>query len=104
MRQPDFYPDLRRRRADGLVAHILHIVEKYVGDRDDRNQCARELQELLWAAGVEIITDADRQAAGLPMRSTNGLTLQEMHILESRRIEAVLGTAPPMIVRSTSHE
>ena len=97
--------DLRRLRAHALTAHILHIVEKYLSDEDRRNKAlrelSRELDEELWRAGVEIVTDQIRTQCGLPPRGLDGWTVDELIILERKRIEAMLSPMPPLVVKGS---
>ncbi len=93
--------DKRRLRAQALTAHIMHIVGKYV-DRDRERDCmrdlTRELLDELYARGVEIITDEDRIAAGLPPRGPDGWTMEEIVALEKRRLELMYAPMPPIIM------
>lgn len=85
--------DLRRNRAQHLTAHMLNIVSKYVcehGDRDAMQDLSRELMEAFYESGADIVTDADRAAAGLRPRDGYGVTKEELHIMEARRTEAML--------------
>lgn len=85
--------DRRRIRAQMLTAQILHIVGRHLSDEDHRNKALREiayeLQEALERAGVEILTDDDRRAAGLPERGPEGWTIEELIILEEKRLEVM---------------
>lgn len=85
--------DKRRLRAQALVAHILRIVERHLSDEDRRRDTMRELNaelfEKLWEEGVEIITDQIRAEIGLPPRGPEGWTVEELVVLEERRIEAM---------------
>lgn len=85
-------PHLRKVRADQLTGQIMQIIGKYLcqhGDRRPRD-AVRDLCETFYEVGVEIVTDADRAAAGLEPRGPSGLTRTELHILELRRKEAML--------------
>ncbi len=83
-------PDRRRTRAMPIVHAIIHIVRKYV--REDReSEALRDLSHKLFEKmhrdGAEIITDADRAEAGLPPRGPDGWTMEELALLEARRME-----------------
>lgn len=99
----DFTPDHRTRRADILLHHIFHVIDKYIPsnkDHDLRRKCHRELHELLYVAGAEIVTDHDRAFAGLSMRGTKGWTLEEIRILEHKRFEAMIATISPIMPKA----
>ncbi len=95
-------PDMRRLRSQVLMHHILHIVEKHLSDEDNRRNAMRDiahdLDEKFRSEGIEIITDATRAEAGLPLRGKDGWTLPELQALEQRRLESMYGTAPPMFI------
>lgn len=85
--------DRRRKRAQALQAAILQIVGKHLSDEDYRRNAMRalsyELFDKLYQEGVEIITDADRAEAGLPPRGPEGWTMEELLVLEERRLESM---------------
>lgn len=94
-------PWLRRVRADQIASHILNIVGKYLCDHGGargHRDASRDLVEALYESGADIITDADRATAGLPMRGPYGLTVEELRILEARHTEAMLRPIPPFVV------
>jgi hypothetical protein len=94
-------PEMRRRHAQSLTAHIMHVVGDYLcphGEVDGHRGASGKLFEALYESGAYIVTDADRQAAGLPMRGPYGLTMQELQIMEIKRVEAMLSPMPPMLV------
>jgi len=89
------YPNRRHQKAMNLTAHIMHIIDRHLPyPTDDKPNVARgiarELEDLFYAAGVDIITEADRIQAGLLPRDHNGLTLEEIRILDARYIQAML--------------
>lgn len=92
-----YYPPRRQQRATQLIAHIMHVIEKHL-PYDDRNNCrrniARELEELFYASGVDVITEADRVQAGLQPRDHNGLTLDEIRAINARFLKAMLEPLP----------
>lgn len=93
--------DRRRVRADAITAHIMHAIGKYLcdhGDVDGHKEASRALFDMLFQAGADIVTDIDRSKAGLPPRDHNGLTREELQIMEAKRIEAMLSPVPPMIL------
>ncbi len=105
MRTQDMIPwqDMRRLRADALTAHIMRIISPYITDYEN-NFHAKAQQELYKAfhdAGVEIITDMDRAAAGLMPRNYQGYTREELQILEMRRREAMMRPMPITVLADT---
>lgn len=69
-----------------------HVV--FMGIPDAYRNAARKLEELFHTAGAYIVTDADRAAAGLPMRDHNGLTLEELVVIEAKMMQAMMETLP----------
>ena len=87
------YPPRRNQRAMMLTAHVMHVIEKHL-PYDDKNNArrniTRELEELFYATGVDIITEADRIQAGCMPRDHNGLTLEEIKVIDARYLKAML--------------
>lgn len=78
--------DLRRLRAEALIAAIFDKLEPYLpyeGKRDAYDA----LRELLTQEGVEVMTDRTRQEAGLPARDGLGWTIEELVAMERQRLE-----------------
>lgn len=94
--------DRRRMRSHALVSHILHVIEKHLSGKDNRRNVMRdiayELDDKFRTEGVEIITDATRAEAGLLPRGPDGWTIEEMQILERRRLEAMYSVTPPVMI------
>lgn len=93
--------DKRRMRAQALTAHVMHAIGKYLcrhGQEDSAREANRVLFEMFHEAGADIVTDLDRANAGLAPRDHNGLTREELQIMESRRIEAMLRPMPSIIL------
>ena len=93
-------PWYRKVRADQITAHIMNIIGKHLCDHGGargRRDVAREIVETLYESGADIITDADRAAAGLQRRGPCGLTIEEIRIIEARRMEAMLRPMPPFV-------
>lgn len=94
-------PELRYHRAQQLTAHIMNVLSKHICDHDGRENhrdAASKLFELFYESGADIITDADRAAAGLMPRSKYGITKEEMAAMEARRMSLLLAPAPPMFI------
>lgn len=94
------YQDLRRMRALALTSHVMSIVSPFITDYE--NNAERNAYDALFRtfydAGVEVVTDADRVANGLPERGPNGWTVEEMHVMDSRIREAMLRPMPPLMM------
>lgn len=94
--------DRRRMRANSITAHIMQAIGKYMcdhGDVDGAKEASRALFDMLFQAGAYIVTDLDRANAGLSPRDYNGLTREELQIMEAKMLEALLAPMPPMILR-----
>jgi predicted methyltransferase len=96
-KETDFTIDRQRQQTMAVVHFVMETVNKYISP-DDREHAHHELFEALDKAGVDIITAEHRAAAGLPPRSPKGWTRDELHIMEAKRIEALLAPRPPLIV------
>lgn len=96
-------PRLRMIRADRLLAEVLHVIGKHMppGPDDSTRDIARDLEEMFFRAGVEVITDTDRAEAGLPRRNGFGFTHVEMRIMEHRRLEVMMRPMTPRFIPST---
>jgi len=94
--------DMRHARADQLTAHVLSVIDKYICDHDRehnyRLRAARELFDLFYLTGAEVVSDERRADAGLPVRDLKGWTREELAIMEAKRIETMLRPIPPMIM------
>lgn len=98
-------PELRRNKANALTAHVMNVISKYLcdhGDAHGHRDASRALMQMFYESGADIITDADRAAAGLPDRGPSGLTREELQIMEARRMEAMLAPMPPMFITRQS--
>lgn len=91
--------DRRRMRADALTAHVMHAISGYLcrhGDEDGAREASRALFNMFYEAGADIVTDLDRAIAGLAPRDHNGLTREELQIMEAKRTEAMLRPMSPI--------
>lgn len=91
--------DLRRRRADSLVAAVIHRLYPRIDATDPEELPHRitrmvsdAMFEVMYEEGVEVLTDYTRQEAGLPPRGPDGWTMEEIVALEKRRLDLL--TAP----------
>ncbi len=93
-------PALRHHRAQAITARIMQIIGNYLrhdGDLDG-SEASRDLYRTFYETGAEVVTDADRTAAGLPMRGPHGLTLEELRIMELKRMEVMLRPMQPIVM------
>jgi len=89
--------DRRSPRAQQLVAMVMQILKGRI-IAGEYGSILTELMDLMWCQGAQVVTDADRQQAGLPPRNHHGMTLEELAILERRQIEAMLRPHEVMFV------
>src|SRR5882724_2957984 len=89
--------DRRSPRAQHLVGMIMEILKGRI-PASEYGSIITEIMDLMWCPGAQVITDADRQQAGLPPRNHHGMTLEELAILERRQIEAMLRPHEVMFV------
>jgi hypothetical protein len=82
------WPNLRVERAKRLSYEIMRTLDGYLPDRL-RREVHNELLKLLSMEGVEIVTDDERTAAGLPPRDARGYTPDELVALEQSRLNAL---------------
>lgn len=83
------YPDKRHIRAQNLAAYIMQEISQFLSD-EMRRDVIRAIEKLLWREGVEILTDHDRVAMGLPKRNNDRWTEEELMALDLRRQELML--------------
>lgn len=81
--------DRRGIHAMQLTAMIMEVLKPHL-DTQAYGEVVLELQNLMWSQGVQVITEAERIAAGRPPRNHYGMTLEELAILEQRQIDAML--------------
>lgn len=101
MHSPRLTINRRHMRAQQLLGHVLHVIEKYI-PHESYEGVARDIEDLFLITGAYIVTDADRAAAGLPMRGVDGLTLDELKIIEAKMIQAMLAPPKPLVVSLSS--
>lgn len=87
----------RHPRVQRLLGHVLHTIKPHLKEGAS-SDVARELEDLFWASGVDIITEGMRMDAGLPARDHNGMTLEELKIIETRLMSAMLQPAPTLLM------
>lgn len=84
-----FRMNLRRCRADALASEVMNKIDQFIDYRDQKREIHYAILELFLTEGVEILTDYTRQEAGLPPRSGDGWTPDELRALEMRRLEVM---------------
>lgn len=89
MRRVMYQVDLRRNRALSLASTIMQELKPFI-NQDDINPIMQQIEILFCRLGVEVITDADRQMAGLPQRDNRGWTNDELEMLELARKQNLL--------------
>lgn len=94
----DLTPDRQRMQTMAMVAFVMNAIGKHIPDDGSSHKRATyDLFDALQNAGVDVITAEHRKAAGLPPRGPMGWTDQELHIMEQKRIEAMLSPMPIMV-------
>jgi hypothetical protein len=96
--------NLRRRRADALVAAVMKEIRYHLVDRDAEAEVARALRHVFYQEGIEILSDYTRAEIGLPPRGPDGWTLEEMHALERARLDAIMRPSQMVIPAPTWDE
>lgn len=91
--------DLRRRRADALTSALMHVISPYLADETghEHKDAFYAIFDEMYQSGAEVITDADRAAAGLQPRGRLGWTQDELAALEKQRLEMMTG---PILMRT----
>jgi len=96
----------RHVRAQQITHLLMTIIREHVGaylESEDAQKAhveadlMRAIADQLWADGVQMITEGDRIAAGLPPRNVYGLTADELMIMEARLTTAMLQPPAPFI-------
>lgn len=91
----------RYTQTQQLLGLVMHHITPYLNPNPESRACrdvARVLEELFHASGVQIITEADRAAAGLPPRDHNGMTLEELTVMEAHFRRAMLEGTSTILV------
>ncbi len=86
----DLRVNLRYNRAQSLMAGILRAIEPHLRDDVRLDDVCHEIVKMLHDAGAEVLTDHDRQMAGLQPRDDHGWTPEELIALERHRLEIML--------------
>lgn len=90
--------DRRHPRAMQVTALLVELVRRNVPSmtHQEERSLSREILEQCWADGVQMITEGDRIAAGLPPRNIHGLTVDELHAIENQLLLAEMKPADPI--------
>lgn len=83
---------------------MVHAIRQEIAPFLERGADERLLMKKLFALcmqrGVEVLTDADRATLGLPARTTDGWTAEEIVALEQRRLKAMYAPMPSFILKA----
>jgi hypothetical protein len=93
--------NLRLIRAQVLASRIMHQLDQCIcncGVKNHYRKAYDEIMEVLYAEGVEALTDYDRQQAGLPPRGPDGWTMEEIIELDKKRMEVLTRPYPPLVM------
>lgn len=92
-------PDRRRAQINAIVALVMDAIDKHIpDDGHSRKHAAYDLIDALQKTGASFFTEQDRREAGLPPRDDYGWTQQELAVMDSRLLKAMLEPVPPIIV------
>lgn len=86
-------------RTQAVMVHAMHLLRPFLKDGRERD-AARTLLDFFDSQGVQLITEADRIAAGLQPRDHNGMTLEELVIIETHLRAVSLNALPQIYVKS----
>lgn len=97
--------DIRRNRAEVLAAAVMRGLYPKI-DATPPDDLPHRINRLVHDAmfevmhehGVEVLTDHDRERAGLPPRGPDGWTVEELVALERRRLDILLAPMKPVVV------
>lgn len=93
-RHTQFAPERRHARAEAVTAIVMKAIDGLLDTRKQEKDAYRAVFEALYLDGVEMITEAERVRAGLSPRDQNGLTREELMVLDAR----LLGATTPWVV------
>jgi hypothetical protein len=97
--------NLRQHRAMRLVAALMHELSPVLPeDKYVRRDVYDVLTRTLSAEGIEIVTDADREALGLPPRGPDGWTAEEIVTMERRRLDEMLRPISMIVPKEPAHD
>lgn len=82
------YPDIRRVRAEPLVASIMRVLADVI-PHGRKQEAYHSLLDAFMGWGIEVLTDQRRHEVGLPPRGDLGWTPQELNVLEAKMLEAL---------------
>lgn len=84
-----FRLNLRENKAKQLASSVLNELDRLI-PYDCKNQVWEKLVDLFMMDGIEILTDHDREQAGLPPRGPEGWTTDELIALEKMRLDVLM--------------
>lgn len=80
--------NIRYTKASQLASWLMRTLDDHL-PRASRSEAYAKIMEFLMTEGLEILTDEDRNRAGLPPRGPNGWTHAELLALEYARLHAI---------------
>jgi len=90
--------DLRKMRAQTMVYAVLEVLRRYTEPaREVQGRITADLMDMFRDKGVEVLTDFDRERYGLPKRSADGWSLEEIQAVEAKRLELMMRPAPTIV-------
>lgn len=92
--------DRRSLRASAVTAAVMVAIAQSVPPDANMAKIAADVMSALYLEGVEIITEHDRIEAGLSPRGPDGLTKEELIIMDARLTLAMLAPLPALIVQA----
>lgn len=93
MRHEGLRINRRYMRAQQLTAAIMNLLKDHIethGDEDHHREAHYKLLALFSENGFEVVTDGDRERAGVEPRDEKGWTATEMVEMERRIMDAML--------------
>ena len=89
--------DVRENRARQMSAAVMSALNDHICYHS-RHDVYEALFELFTGNGVEVLTDYDREKAGLPARGPNGWTLEEVMAWERAKLDVLTRAPAPFII------
>ena len=96
MRNRDLRIDRRYMRASQLTAMVMKLLDDHFeehGETDHRRQAYEKLMTLFHDNGFDVVTDGDRERAGVAPRDALGWTALERADYERATLDAMLTPA-----------
>lgn len=98
MAYPHVVINRKHPRTQQVMGHAMHLLAPFLKDGTEK-YAYYALADFFDSQGVQLITEAHRIEAGLPSRDHNGMTLEELRIIEAKMIEGMSRPPPPMLIK-----